>query len=275
MCFGDVSAPLNDVWRELPNQNTTLYFDCETGLYGDCEGVHIDPKHNVYSPALVFPESGNYQYARMVGIDHANNVSRYTFAIRFKDGTFAVGLAQQDATPKQIAEDFKSLCAGELESIAFLDGGGSAQMGRWKNGAFEYVRDTGSACPSAFAIVSEMPVHETETEPPQDTENSPETDETGKDEEQNMSEENTQEAPVLEPVKVEDWADPEPMAETTTETIIKRFMSVKSFVTLSLTGVFAYLSIKGTISPEQFMSVFTMCISFFFGYSFEKKNNQK
>lgn len=275
MCFGDVSAPLNDVWRELPNQDTTLYFDLETGLYGDCTGVHIKKTHNVYSPAVVFPESGHYQYARMVGINHVNNVSRYTFAIRFKNGTYAVGLAQQDSTPNQITEDFKSLCTGELESIAFLDGGDSAQMGRWKDGAFEYVRDTKRACPSAFAIVSELPIHETESDPPQDTENSPETNETGKNEEQNMSEENTQEAPVLEPVKVDGWTDPEPMAETTTETIIKRFMSVKSFVTLSLTGVFAYLSIKGTISPEQFMSVFTMCISFFFGYSFEKKNNQK
>lgn len=270
MCFGDVSAPLNDVWRELPNQNTTLYFDLETGLYGDCTGVHINKEHNIYSPAVVYPAAGNYQYARMVGIDHVNTVSRYTFAIRFNDGSYAIGLSLQDSTPKQISDDFKNLCAGELESIAFLDGGGSAQFGRWNNGAFEYVRDTGRACPSAVAIVSEMPVHE---EPPQDAETGANSNETEHNEDMNMDEENTQEAPIFTPEKVEGWADPEADAETTTETILKRFLSVKSFVTLALTGVFGYLSIKGTISPEQFMSVFTMCISFFFGYSFEKKNN--
>lgn len=271
--YGDISAPLNDVWRELPNQSTTLYFDAETGAYGDCDGIHIDQAHNVYSPAVVFPAAGDYQYARMVGINHVNNASRYAFAIRFKDGTYAVGIALEDATPKQIAEDFKTLCAGELESIAFLDGGGSAQMGRWNNGKFEYVRDTGRACPSAFAIVSDMPIHETETEPAQDAENAKNSNENEKDEDSSMTNENTQETPIYEPEKVEGWEDPETEGETTTETIIKRFLSVKSCVTLSLTGVFAYLSIKGTISPEQFMSIFTMCISFFFGYSFEKKNN--
>ena len=134
-------------------------------------------------------------------------------------------------------------------------------------GRFEYVRDTGRACPSAFAFASKMPTH--------DSENAPISNENEKDEGQNMNSENMQDTAIFEPVQNTDWNDPEPMAETTTETIIKRFMSVKSFVTLFLTGVFAYLSIKGTISPEQFMSVFTMCISFFFGYSFEKKNNQK
>lgn len=131
MTFGDISAPLNDVWRELPNQNSTLFYDLETGLYGDCTGVHIDPTHNVFSPAVVFPASGNYQYARMVGIDHVNTVSRYTFVIRFTNGEYACGLAMQDMTPKGIADDFKTYCAGELENIAFLDGGGSAQYGRW------------------------------------------------------------------------------------------------------------------------------------------------
>jgi hypothetical protein len=76
-------------------------------------------------------------------------------------------------------------------------------------------------------------------------------------------------------VKDENWSDPEAPAETTGATILKRFLSVKSFVTLTLTGVFSYLSLTGKISQEQFMSVFTMCISFFFGYSFEKKTNSK
>lgn len=268
MSFGDESAPLCDVWRELPNQDTTLYFDLETGLYGDCTGVHINKEHNIFSPAVVFPAAGNYQYARMVGIDHVNTVSRYTFVIRFVDGSYAVGLSLQDATPNQISNDFKNLCAGELESISFLDGGGSAQFGRWNDGKFEYVRDTGKACPSAVAIISEKPVPEPV---PDDSEVND-----AENEDQNMNEESTQSIPVLEPEKIAGWNDPEePPAETTTETILKRFLSVKSFVTLSLTGVFGYLSIKGTISPEQFMSVFTMCISFFFGYSFEKKNSAK
>lgn len=46
---------------------------------------------------------------------------------------------------------------------------------------------------------------------------------------------------------------------------IAKLIDVKSIVTFVLTGVFAYLSLTGSISGEQFLTIFTMCISFFFG----------
>lgn len=265
--YGDLSAPLNDVWTEVPNQNTTLYFDYETGAYGDCTGIHINRAHNVASPAVVYPATGNYQYARMVGIDHVNTVSRYTFAVRFTDGTYLVGLAAADMSPKQIAEDWRGVPG--LDTIQFFDGGGSAQFGRWNGQKFEYVRDTGRKCPSAFAIIATSP-YKPETEPTEDNNQ--------KDEGDNMSENKPVEQPenvvIYDPEKIDNWTDPEAITgETTAATIAKRFLSVKSFVTLTLTGIFGYLAIKGTIDAEQFMSIFTMCISFFFGYQFEKKNN--
>lgn len=42
-------------------------------------------------------------------------------------------------------------------------------------------------------------------------------------------------------------------------------LSIKSLVTLQLTGVFCYLSVIGTISPEIFMTVFVVVIGFYFG----------
>ena len=53
--------------------------------------------------------------------------------------------------------------------------------------------------------------------------------------------------------------------------IIDRLISVKSFVTLTLTGVFAYLSIVGAISGEQFLTIFTTVVAFYFGTQAEKK----
>lgn len=49
--------------------------------------------------------------------------------------------------------------------------------------------------------------------------------------------------------------------------IIKRIMgllSVKSIVTIILTGVFAYLSITNVVSQE-FMTIYTVVIAFYFG----------
>jgi hypothetical protein len=42
-------------------------------------------------------------------------------------------------------------------------------------------------------------------------------------------------------------------------------LSIKSIVTIALTGVFCYLSIIKVIPAEIFMTVFTVVISFYFG----------
>lgn len=52
---------------------------------------------------------------------------------------------------------------------------------------------------------------------------------------------------------------------------ISKLIDVKSIVTLVLTGVFSYLSIVGVISGEQFLTIFTVIISFYFGTQVGKK----
>ncbi len=46
---------------------------------------------------------------------------------------------------------------------------------------------------------------------------------------------------------------------------LTKLINIKSIVTLITTGVFCFLAITGAISPEIFMTVFTMIISFYFG----------
>lgn len=60
--------------------------------------------------------------------------------------------------------------------------------------------------------------------------------------------------------------------------ITKRFsnlLTVKSIVTLVLTAVFAVLSLTHVISGEQFLTVFTVVISFYFGTQAERKASEK
>lgn len=57
------------------------------------------------------------------------------------------------------------------------------------------------------------------------------------------------------------------------ENILKRLsalLSVKSIVTVVLTAVFSYLSIVGTISGTDFLTIFLMVISFYFGTQSQK-----
>ena len=54
-----------------------------------------------------------------------------------------------------------------------------------------------------------------------------------------------------------------------------KLLDVKSIVTLILTIVFAVLALRGDISPEQFLTVYTVIASFYFGVQFQKNAGKK
>ena len=56
---------------------------------------------------------------------------------------------------------------------------------------------------------------------------------------------------------------------------ISKLIDVKSIVTLVLTAVFSALSLNGKISAEQFQTVFTVVISFYFGTQYQKGNQNE
>ena len=52
---------------------------------------------------------------------------------------------------------------------------------------------------------------------------------------------------------------------------IAKLIDVKSLSTLTMVGVFAFLSVTGGVSPEQFLTIFTTVIAFYFGTQAGKK----
>lgn len=54
---------------------------------------------------------------------------------------------------------------------------------------------------------------------------------------------------------------------------LAKLINVKSVVTIVLTGIFSFLSIRGDISGEQFLTIFATIIAFYFGTQSEKKKN--
>ncbi len=53
---------------------------------------------------------------------------------------------------------------------------------------------------------------------------------------------------------------------------LDKLLTVKSIVTLLLAVIFAVLSIRGTISGQEFLTIFTVVISFYFGTQKVKEN---
>lgn len=52
---------------------------------------------------------------------------------------------------------------------------------------------------------------------------------------------------------------------------LNKLLTVKSIVTIALTVVFCILSATGVVTGDQFLTIFTVVIGFYFGTQSEKK----
>ena len=55
---------------------------------------------------------------------------------------------------------------------------------------------------------------------------------------------------------------------------LKKLFTVKSIVTILLTFAFTYLAVVGSITADQFLTVYTVIIAFYFGTQYEKRNKE-
>ena len=58
------------------------------------------------------------------------------------------------------------------------------------------------------------------------------------------------------------------------KTRLSKLLTVKSIVTISLTLIFCILSLRGVISADLYMTVFTTVIAFYFGTQANKKEEK-
>ncbi len=63
------------------------------------------------------------------------------------------------------------------------------------------------------------------------------------------------------------------MKEAIVNRLLKLF-TVKSIVTIVLTAVFAHLAAHGSVTTEQFLTIFTVVIAFYFGTQAQKKSEE-
>lgn len=54
-----------------------------------------------------------------------------------------------------------------------------------------------------------------------------------------------------------------------------RLITIKSLVTLTATAVFSALALRGTVGPQEFLTVYTVIVGFYFGTQFEKTGGNR
>ena len=57
---------------------------------------------------------------------------------------------------------------------------------------------------------------------------------------------------------------------STVKKTVQSLLTVKSIVTIILTVVFSYLAVVGRISGEQFLTIFSVVVAFYFGTQYQK-----
>ena len=62
--------------------------------------------------------------------------------------------------------------------------------------------------------------------------------------------------------------------EPTTQERVGRLLTIKSLVTLTATLVFSLLTLFGTVSGQQFLTVYTVIIGFYFGTQYERNGGR-
>lgn len=55
---------------------------------------------------------------------------------------------------------------------------------------------------------------------------------------------------------------------------LSKLLSVKSIVTIVLTLVFAYMAFTKAITAQDFLTIYTVVIAFYFGTQYEKQNQE-
>lgn len=55
---------------------------------------------------------------------------------------------------------------------------------------------------------------------------------------------------------------------------LSKLIDVKSIVTLFLTLIFGVLALKGSVTADQFLTVFTTIIAFYFGTQYQKNKEE-
>ena len=136
-------------------------------------------------------------------------------------------------------------------------------------GEFKYIREEDRAIASVIVCGREPSI-------PAEQEQITDQDDEVVSEQEELPVEGNKKEEVTEVAKDETWTDPEP--QPTSNLIVERIaalLSVKSLMTIFLTVIFGLLVLKGSELPDKFVSIYTMCISFFFGYQFKKAESDK
>lgn len=256
--------------------------------FGDWDGHWRDPADIdvMFSPGVIFylDSTGNRR------IKYAPTMASYTAAqwrayiARTSDGTFLKGVSTEPLTPDQMWNYLHG--SYDVIEICFMDGGsanaGSAQQTFWNGHKSEIYQSSNRAV--ADMLVTYQPIS-TDMVPGMEEDPEPETpvitpepapqEPVEEDPTPAPAPEEPQPLPEVPTIEVDDKEDAMQDKPVTIIEQIAKLIDVKSIITFMLIGTLCYLAVNGKALDQQFMTIVTAVVTFYFSYQVKKNGDQK
>ena len=278
-------ADAGNTYTQAPkNAGLLAFFENRDGVCDVCTSDQYfgtpDEVHFAITPYAVRIHNGQKTFYRSTNYgDKDDTPNTQSAAVKFSNGDWALAVFPDKLCPRDVVTFFDNFSG--VQELMLMDSGGSSQLLAWNNDTkkMEEKLKTTRALPNVLTIakLAEVAPKDEEVYPQPSVDPDPvivEPDPEPISEEPEP--ENPAGLPEVPEIIIDDPIEEEPMndKEVTIREQVAKLIDVKSLITFGLIGTLCYLSINGKELDQQFMTIVTAVVTFYFSYQV-KKNGDK
>lgn len=271
-------ADAGNTYTQAPKQSGILaFFENRDGVCDVCNGDQYfgtpEEVHFAITPYAVRIHKGQKTFFRSINYgDKDDTLNTQSAAAKFDNGDWALAVFPDKIYPRDVVTFFDNFAG--VQELILMDSGGSSQLLAWNNDSMQMEKKeyTGRGLPNVLVLgkLAEGTPKEEEIHPqPQPVivpiEPEPEPEKPA----------DPQPLPEVPEIIIDDREEEKMDKEVTIREQIAKLIDVKSLMTFALIGTLCYLQIEGKQLDQQFMTIVTAVVTFYFSYQVKKNGDQK
>ena len=273
-------ADAGNTYTQAPKQSGILaFYENRDGVCDVCNGDQYfgtpEEVHFAITPYAVRIHKGQKTFFRSTNYgDKDDTLNTQSAAAKFDNGDWAFAVFPDKIYPRDVVTFFDNFAG--VQELILMDSGGSSQLLAWNNDSMQMEKKeyTGRGLPNVLVLgkLAEGTPKEEEIHPqpqpvivPIEPEPEPEPEKPA----------DPQPLPEVPEIIIDDREEEKMDKEVTIREHIAKLIDVKSLMTFALIGTLCYLQIEGKQLDQQFMTIVTAVVTFYFSYQVKKNGDQK
>ncbi|MBQ1809965.1 MAG: hypothetical protein II016_02390 [Erysipelotrichaceae bacterium] len=277
-------ADAGNTYTQAPKQSGILaFFENRDGVCDVCNGDQYfgtpEEVHFAITPYAVRIHKGQKTFFRSVNYgDKDDTLNTQSAAAKFDNGDWALAVFPDKIYPRDVVTFFDNFAG--VQELILMDSGGSSQLLAWNNDSMQMEKKeyTERKLPNVLVLgkLAEGTPKEEEIHPqpqPVIVPIEPEPDQEAPA--PAPAPEEPEPLPEVPEIIIDDREEEKMDKEVTIREQIAKLIDVKSLMTFALIGTLCYLQIEGKQLDQQFMTIVTAVVTFYFSYQVKKSGDQK